>query len=92
MMHQKRIAQISLILGAFQAFLQLVGYFQVQYQLVSPIIPAAVVNALVAPYLKLALISFLFAGAGSICYYKEKYPLCMIFGIMALIIPPLYVN
>ena len=51
-MSLKRISLVVLILAFVQTALQVLGYFQTQYQLVSPIIPSSIIDKLSAPYLK----------------------------------------
>ena len=91
-MNLKRISLVVLILAFVQTALQVLGYFQTQYQLVSPIIPSSIIDKLSAPHLKLAAVSFTLSLLSLIARYKGKYRVSLVLSIVALLFPPLYIE
>ena len=69
----KLISQILLILTLVNTVLNLVGYFQVQHQLVSPIIPESLIKAISKPYLRIVFILFPCFCIAFLLYWYKKY-------------------
>ena len=69
----KLISQILLILTLVDTVLNLVGYFQVQHQLVSPIIPESLIKAISKPYLRIVFILFPCFCIAFLLYWYKKY-------------------
>jgi len=82
----KKVARILLIIHAASVVLQMVGYFQTQYQLVSPLIPASLIKTLAEPYLKVSVISTGTFIAALVLYICKKHILTIIICSLTIVV------
>ena len=69
----KLAAKISLVVVLLTIALQLIAFYQTQYQLVSPLIPESAILTIVRPFIFMAFIASLVSIAGLILYFYQMY-------------------
>jgi len=90
--HLKKISLIFLGVALFSTALQVVGYFQTQYQLVSPLIPKSTIDIISKPHLQLAGISFILFLVAFIFHRYSKYKASIVICIFTYLFPQLYIE
>lgn len=88
----KRCSLICLVLVLIIALLQMAGYYQTQYQLVSPLIPKAITDKISKPYLLLAGISFALFLVALPFHYYSKYIVSIVVCVIGIVFPYLYMQ
>lgn len=88
----KKVSVYSLIAGLIATLLLLVGYFQTQHQLVSPLIPDSIITKLSKPYLSMTIISSIILAIGLLLYRKGLYILTIIICSIVIVGPRLYIE
>ncbi len=84
---QKKVANIALVLGILDITMLIVVFFQTEYQLTSPLIPASTILEIVRPYLLKALFSCLAYIAALIFYLYARYIVTIIICAVTVFIP-----
>lgn len=88
----RRISFIMLLTAIVFAILLFAGYFQMQRQLVSPVIPKTITDKLSKPYIPLGIAGSVMCIFAFLFHYKRKYAIAIIISILSIILPRLYIE
>lgn len=87
----KKVSLIALIELLIHASLNLAGYYQAGYQLVSPLIPREIIDQLATPYLKIAVIGFIVLFIAWLLHCFSRYRSAFIISIIGIVVSETYV-
>jgi hypothetical protein len=83
-------AKVSLLVLQMSIVMQLISFFQTEYQLISPIIPQSIILQVAAPFILNALIAALFSIAAFIFYFYSKFNIVILLCILPLVWQQVY--
>lgn len=88
----KRGAFMALAVALVSIGLQVIGYFQVHHQLVSPLISKTIIDHLAKPYLQSAVISFIFFLIALLFYRYTKYIIAIVACFLIILFQQIYIS
>lgn len=88
----KRSAFIALVVALVSTGLQVIGYFQIHHQLVSPLISKTITDHLAKPYLQSAAISFIFFLIALLFYRYTKYIITIVACFLIILFQQIYIS
>lgn len=86
----KTAAAISLAAMVWLCVSSWMGVWQTRYQVVSPLVPATIVESIVRPYRIAGMILLPVAGISALCYRCRKYVPVIVAGIASVIVWQVY--
>ena len=86
----KKISFITLVLLFVTVVLNFAGYYQVGYQLVSPLITRSVIDKLATPFLIMAITGSVGLIISALFHYLSRYKTALIISLAGIVLPQVY--